>query len=110
MEGYIIAVRFCFLCFYIFLLILARQRETENVIMLRAKRETASQELEALVRQHDLWDSGLKPVLRIRVHLIRIRIHHFRLNIDDQTLGKNYSWEKKNVGIKNYNLPIPRPP
>ncbi len=35
---------------------LVRQRETENVIMLRAKRETASQELEALVRQHDLWD------------------------------------------------------
>jgi hypothetical protein len=34
-----------------FLLSLARQRETENVIMLRAKRETASQELEALVRK-----------------------------------------------------------
>jgi hypothetical protein len=31
-------------------LLLVRQRETENVIMLRAKRETASQELEALVR------------------------------------------------------------
>jgi hypothetical protein len=37
--------------------------------MLRAKRETASQELEALVRQHDLWDYGLKPVLRIRIHM-----------------------------------------
>ncbi len=36
---------------FIHFLLLARQRETENVIMLRAKRETASQELEALVRQ-----------------------------------------------------------
>ncbi len=47
--NYIIVLRF-YLLFYI-LFLLARQRETENVIMLRAKRETASQELEALVRQ-----------------------------------------------------------
>jgi hypothetical protein len=50
--------------------------------MLRAKRETASQELEALVRQHDLSDSGLKPVLRIRIH----RIHVFSGLLDPDPL------------------------
>jgi hypothetical protein len=75
MERYIIALRLSFLRFYIFLLFLARQRETENVIMLRAKRETASQELEALVRQHKL-------VLRIRLH----RIHMFLGLLDPDPL------------------------
>ncbi len=55
----------------------------------------------------------------IRIHLNRIQ--HFRLNtdpdpirmqgFDDQQLGKIYSWKKiKFFLIKNYNLPIPRPP
>ncbi len=67
----------------------------------------------------------LRPVLRIRIHFIRIRIQHFRLNtyldpigiriqgLNDQKLrGKKIKAEKKInfFGIKNYNLPIPRPP
>ncbi len=59
------------------------------------------------------------PRLRIRIHLIRIQ--HFRLNsypypirilgFDDEN-GKKFTAEKKIYffGIKNYNLPIPRPP
>ncbi len=63
------------------------------------------------------------PGLRIRIHFIRIRIQHFRLNSDpdpdpiriqgfnDQKLEKNYSWKFFYIFlIKNYNLPIPRPP
>jgi hypothetical protein len=49
------------------------------------------------------------PVFRIRIPLIRIRIHHFRLNTDlDPDPGL---WCQINFfHIKNYNLPIPRPP
>ncbi len=63
-----------------------------------------------------------KPGLRIRINFIRIRIQHFRLNTDpdpvpirvqgfnDQKLKKITVENKKNILIKNYNLPIPRPP
>jgi hypothetical protein len=46
-------------------------------------------------------------VLRIRIHLIRIRIKP--QGFDDHKLQKNLQLEKK-ISIKNYNLPIPRPP
>jgi hypothetical protein len=62
--------------------------------------------------------------LRIRIHLIRIRIQHFRLNtnpdqdpiriqgFDDQKLEKIAAGLKIILLflVKNYYLPIPRPP
>ncbi len=67
--------------------------------------------------------------LRIRIHFIRIRIQHFRQNTDPDPnpiririwiesgsralMTKNVkkiTAEKKKFWIKNYNLPIPRPP
>jgi hypothetical protein len=64
---------------------------------------------------------GFGSGLRIRIHFIRIRIQHFRLNTDpdpiriqgfyDQKWEKNTAEKKiKFFWIKNYNLPIPRPP
>ncbi len=60
-------------------------------------------------------------VFRIHLIWIRIRIQHM-LNpdpdpdpiriqgFDDQKLTKNYSWKFLFYFIKNYNIPIPRPP
>jgi hypothetical protein len=63
---------------------------------------------------------GLKSWLRIRINFIRIRIQHFRLNTDpdpdpirgfnDQKLKKIQLKKIIFFLIKNYNLPIPRPP
>jgi hypothetical protein len=63
---------------------------------------------------------GGAPGLRIRIHFIRIRIQHFRLNIDpdpiriqgfnDQKLKKITAEKITNFWIKNYNVPLPRPP
>ncbi len=77
------------------------------------------------VRDHSKF-LGLKPVFRIRIHLIRIRIQHFRLNTDPDsdpiririqsgsrvltTKNKNKNLQLKQkfnfLWIKNYNLPI----
>ncbi len=73
-----------------------------------------------------ILDHGLEPVFRIPIHLIRIRIQfqNFRLNTDpdpypiliqgfDATKIEKKLQLKKVLnffGIKNYNLPIPRPP
>jgi hypothetical protein len=49
------------------------------------------------------------PAFRLKTdpEPIRIRIQGF----NDQKLKKNYSWKKLTFfWIKNYNLPIPRPP
>jgi hypothetical protein len=66
-----------------------------------------------------------KPRLRIRIHFIwiRIRFQHFRLYADpdpdpiriqcfDDPKFKKMTAEKKFIfwGIKNYNLPTPKPP
>ncbi len=76
---------------------------------------------------HDKGGIGILSVLwtglRIRIHFIRIRIQHFRLNTDtdpdpiriqgfnDQKFKKIPAEKKiKFFFIKNYNLPIPRPP
>ncbi len=62
-------------------------------------------------------ESVQKSVFRIRIHLIRIRIRHFRLNNNPEPrlwwpkILKKFQMEKKILfWIKNYNLPIPRPP
>jgi hypothetical protein len=65
---------------------------------------------------HDPNEAGL----RIRIHFIQIRIQHFRLNTDpdpiriqgfhDLKSRKKITVENVFFYIKNYNLPIPRPP
>jgi hypothetical protein len=61
----------------------------------------------------------IKAGWRIRIHLIRIQIQHFRLNTDPDPGAlmtknrKQFIAEKFVLNffvIKNYNLPIPRPP
>jgi hypothetical protein len=49
---------------------------------------------------------GLKTGLRIRIHFIRIRIPGF----NDQKLKKLQLKKFFFFFLKNYNLPIPRPP
>ncbi len=63
----------------------------------------------------NICSNPFSPGLRIRIHLIRIRIQHFSLNTDPdpgvlmtKNCKKIYSWNF--LYIKNYNLPIPRPP
>jgi hypothetical protein len=58
--------------------------------------------------------TGFLTGLRIRIHLIRIQ--HFRLNPDPDPgffMTKNKKKQMKKIEflwIKNYNLPVPRPP
>jgi hypothetical protein len=68
----------------------------------------------------DLKNHAWKSGLRIRIYFILIRIQHFRLNTDpdpDPIWIQGFNDEKVKkitaenfLYIKNYNLPIPRPP